>query len=151
MPDTFDISILREVQRNGKITVKELSEKVNLSPTPIFERLRKLEKEGFITGYHGHLDAKKLGLHLTVMCYVSLRNHQKDVIDNFQDAVKKLEEVRACYHIAGLYDYLLKVVVSDMEAYQKFVSEKLASLENIGNVQSSFVMKEIKSEVGIPL
>ncbi len=151
MPDHFDIAILREVQLNAKITVKELSEKVNLSPTPVFERLRKLEKEAYILGYHGRLNPQKLGFNLTVMCYVSLRNHQQDLIERFQEAVIGLEEVRACYHIAGMYDYLLKVVVKDMDSYQKFVSSKLASLENIGNVQSSFVMQELKSEVGIPL
>lgn len=146
MPDLYDIAILEEVQINAKITVKELSEKINLSPTPTFERLKKLEKEGYITGYHAKLDIKKLGLSLMVMCNVSLKIHQKDFIEKFQEEIIRFDEVKECYHIAGMYDYLLKIVVKDMDAYQLFVSKKLASLENIGNVQSSFVMIELKGE-----
>jgi len=148
MPDSFDKAILQEVQKNAKITVKELSESINLSPTPVFERLKKLEKDGYILGYHARLDGKKLGLNLTVMCYVSLRHHQRELIEKFQSDVIDFDEVRDCYHIAGMYDYLLKVVVTDMDAYQQFVSKKLASLDNIGNVQSSFVMTTLKSEIG---
>jgi Lrp/AsnC family leucine-responsive transcriptional regulator len=151
MTDVYDIAILREVQQNAKVTVKELSEKVNLSPTPVFERLKKLEKEGYITGYHARLNPKLLGLNLTVMCYVSLRYHQKDLIEIFMREVVRFPEVRECFHIAGMYDFLLRVMISDMDAYQQFVSHKLASMENIGNVQSAFVMSEIKSEVGIQI
>jgi len=151
MPDRYDIAILNEVQKNGKVTVKELSELISLSPTPVFERLKKLEKEGYITGYHARLDRKKLGLGLTVMCYVSLRQHQGELIEKFQSEIVSFDEVRDCYHIAGMYDYLLKVVVTDMEAYQQFISKKLASLDNVGTVQSSFVMSELKSETGFKL
>jgi DNA-binding Lrp family transcriptional regulator len=128
-----------------------LSEKVNLSPTPVFERLKKLEKEGYITGYHAKLNPKKLDLNLTVICYVSLRYHQKDLIEIFIREVVRFTEVRECFHIAGMYDFLLKVMISDMDAYQHFVNHKLASMDNIGNVQSAFVMSEIKSEAGIHL
>ena len=151
MTDVYDIAILREVQQNAKVTVKELSEKVNLSPTPVFERLKKLEKEGYITGYHARLNPKLLGFNLTVMCYVSLRYHQKDLIEIFMREVVRFPEVRECFHISGMYDFLLRVMISDMDAYQHFVSHKLASMENIGNVQSAFVMSEIKSEVGIQI
>lgn len=151
MIDKFDLAILAEVQKNGKITQKELSKIINLSPTPTYERVKKLEKDGFITGYHAHLDIRKLGYNLTALCYVSLRIHQKDVIERFQKEVVSFEEVRSCFHIAGQFDYLLKVVVKDMEAYQKFISTKLASLENIGNVQSSFVLSELKQEFGLQL
>ena len=142
MPDIYDIAILQEVQKNAKITVKELSEKINLSPTPT------LEREGYITGYHAKLDIKKLGLSLMVMCNVSLKIHQKDFIEKFQEEIIRFDEVKECYHIAGMYDYLLKIVVKDMDAYQQFVSKKLASLDNIGNVQSSFVMIELKEDIG---
>lgn len=151
MPDKYDMSILQEVQKNGKITVKELSDKINLSPTPTFERLKKLEKEGYIIGYHARLNLKKLGLSLIVMCNVSLKNHQKDIIEKFQEEIIRFDEVKECYHIAGMYDYLLKIVVKDMDAYQQFVSKKLASLDNIGNVQSSFVMIELKEDVGFKM
>lgn len=148
MPDPYDIAILQEVQKNAKITIKDLSEKINLSPTPTFERLKKLEKEGYITGYHAKLDIKKLGLSLMVMCNVSLKIHQKDFIEKFQEEIIRFDEVKECYHIAGMYDYLLKIIVKDMDAYQQFVSKKLASLDNIGNVQSSFVMIELKEDIG---
>ena len=148
MPDTFDTAILKEVQENAKITVKELSEKINLSPTPTFERLKKLEKDGYIKSYHAHIDAKKMGFGLVVMCNVSLKNHQKDMIEMFQEEIIRFHEVQECYHIAGMYDYLLKVVIKDMDAYQHFVSKKLVSLQNIGNVQSSFVMIELKNNAG---
>lgn len=148
MPDPYDIAILQEVQKNAKITIKDLSEKINLSPTPTFERLKKLEKEGYITGYHAKLGIKKLGLSLMVMCNVSLKNHQKDIIEKFQEEIIRFDEVKECYHIAGMYDYLLKIIVKDMDAYQQFVSKKLASLDNIGNVQSSFVMIELKEDIG---
>jgi len=148
MPDPYDIAILQEVQKNAKITIKDLSEKINLSPTPTFERLKKLEKEGYITGYHAKLDIKKLGLSLMVMCNVSLKNHQKDIIEKFQEEIIRFDEVKECFHIAGMYDYLLKIIVKDMDAYQQFVSKKLASLDNIGNVQSSFVMIELKEDIG---
>lgn len=148
MFDQYDLAILREVQENAKITIKDLSDRISLSPTPTFERLKKLEKDGIIKGYFARLDAKKLGLGLTVMCHVSLQHHQQELIEKFQSEIIGFDEVMDCYHIAGMYDYLLKVVVNDMDAYQLFVSKKLASLDNIGNVQSSFVMSELKSEIG---
>jgi len=148
MPDPYDVAILQEVQKNAKITIKDLSEKINLNPTTTLERLKKLEKEGYITGYHAKLDIKKLGLSLMVMCNVSLKNHQKDIIEKFQEEIIRFDEVKECYHIAGMYDYLLKIIVKDMDAYQQFVSKKLASLDNIGNVQSSFVMIELKEDIG---
>ncbi len=148
MIDQYDLAILREVQQNAKITIKDLSDRISLSPTPTFERLKKLEKDGIIKGYFACLNAKKLGLGLTVMCHVSLRHHQQELIEKFQSEIIGFDEVKDCYHIAGMYDYLLKVVVNDMDAYQLFVSKKLASLDNIGNVQSSFVMSELKSEIG---
>jgi DNA-binding Lrp family transcriptional regulator len=151
MTDAFDLAILKEVQENAKITIKELSDKINLSQTPTFERLRKLEKEGYITGYHAVLDMKKMGYGLTIMCNVSLKNHQKDIIEKFQEEIIHFDEVLECYHLAGLYDYLLKVVVRDMDSYQYFVSKKLASLDNIGNVQSSFVMTDLKKNIGLKL
>ncbi|MCZ2099978.1 MAG: Lrp/AsnC family transcriptional regulator [Chitinophagales bacterium] len=149
--DRIDVLILREVQQNAKTTIKELSEITGLSSTPIFERLRKMENEKIIQGYRAELNAQKLGFGLTVMCYVSLRSHQSELIYKFQEDVVKIEEVLECYHIAGVYDYLLKVIVYDIESYQKFLSDKLATLGNIGNVQSNFIMNTLKSNGGIPI
>lgn len=149
--DHIDVLILREVQQNGKTTIKELSEITGLSSTPIFERLRKMENEKIIQGYRAELNAQKLGFGLMVMCYVSLRSHQSELIYKFQEDVVKIEEVLECYHIAGVYDYLLKVIVYDIESYQKFLGDKLATLGNIGNVQSNFIMNTLKSNGGIPI
>lgn len=149
--DEIDLTILREVQKNAKVTIKEISEKTGLSSTPVFERQRKLESENFIVGYHAHLNFEKLGYHLIVMCYVSLRSHQSELIDKFQEEVVKIEEVLECYHIAGVFDYMLKVTVQDIAAYQKFISTKLATLGNIGNMQSNFVMNVLKPYTGVPI
>lgn len=149
--DNIDLIILREVQKNAKVTIKELSEKTGLSSTPIFERQKKLETENIITGYHAQLNPEKLGYHLIVMCYVSLRSHQSELIDKFQEEVVMIDEVLECYHIAGIFDYLLKVTVPNIAAYQKFVSTKMATLGNIGNMQSNFVMNVLKSYTGVPI
>lgn len=149
--DNIDLIILREVQKNAKVTIKELSEKTGLSSTPIFERQKKLESENIITGYHAQLNSEKLGYHLIVMCYVSLRSHQSELIDKFQEEVVMIDEVLECYHIAGIFDYLLKVTVPNIAAYQKFVSTKMATLGNIGNMQSNFVMNVLKSYTGVPI
>ncbi len=147
----IDKLILKEIQHNAKITLKELSEKCGLSPTPIFERLRKMEQEDIIKGYKTELNAVKLGYSLVVMCYVSLQNHQSDLINTFQKEVVKFDEVQECYHIAGVYDYLLKIIVPDIETYQIFINNRLATLDNIGNVQSNFVMNVLKTNAGIPI
>ncbi len=148
MLDEIDKEILRKLQDDSKITIKELSAELHLSPTPIFERIKKLEKESFILGYKSKLNRRKLGLSLMVICNISLNTHQKDFLEKFENDIKNFVEVKDCFHIAGMYDYLLTVLVKDMDAYQYFVSKKLASLDNIGKVQSSFVMTEVKSDDG---
>lgn len=145
MIDHYDRKILELLQSNAKLTIKEISSMIQLSVTPVFERIKKLEKEGYIRGYYARLNREKLGFNLMVICNVTLDTHQSQYIEKFESDVLHLEEVKACYHIAGTYDYLLMIVVKDVTEYQYFVSKKLASLEHIGKVQSSFVMKEIKA------
>jgi DNA-binding Lrp family transcriptional regulator len=145
MIDEIDKKILTELQRDSKQTIKELSEKMNLTPTPVFERIRKLEDNGFITAYKAHVDRFAIGLSLMVFCNISLKEHQAKYLAQFETDVQSLDEVLACYHLGGMYDYLLKVCVRNMDEYQNFVANKLANIGNIANVQSSFVMKEIKS------
>lgn len=144
--DSIDIQILKLLQNDAKRTVKEISSVLGLTSTPIYERVKRLEKLGFITGYHARLNKAKLGFDLVAFCMVSLEAHHADMITQFQRDIQKLPEVFECYHMAGNVDYLLKIVVEDMAHYQKFVAEKLAKLNNIGRVQSSFVMKEVKNE-----
>ncbi|MFT5386070.1 MAG: Lrp/AsnC family leucine-responsive transcriptional regulator, partial [Saprospiraceae bacterium] len=118
---------------------------------PIFDRIKRLEKEGFIKGYSTIIDKEKLGFKLVAFCTVRLERHHKDCLNEFERDVKELPEVAECYHIAGMFDYLLKVYVKDMVDYQYFITKNLASLKNIGRVQSSFVMTEVKNDNVLPL
>lgn len=151
MIDSVDKSILRLLQRNAKITVKEMTERLSLTATPIHERIKKLEKLGYIDGYKASLNRSSLGLNLVVYCSISLKDQQTENLEQFEKDVHKFSEIVEVYHIAGSFDYLLKVMVLDMEMYHEFVSKRLASLENIARVQSSFVMTEVKPFGGIPV
>ena len=150
MIDATDSKILTLLQQDGKMTTKEVSAKLGLTITPVHERIKKLERNGYINHYTAIVDRKKVGLNLLVFCSVSLKNHQRAYIGKFESDIRHLSEVVECYHIGGMFDYLLKVVIHDMDEYQSFISTKLADLDNIGNVQSSFVMSEIKCSSQLP-
>jgi len=150
-PDELDIRIMQLLQENAKYTIKEISSYLHLTPTPVFERIKKLEADGFIKGYEARLDRKKVGKNLLVFCQVVLESHHRDKIKTFERDVVQFSEILECHHIAGNNDYLMKILVGNMDEYQNFIKNKLASLENIGKVQSSFVMSEIKSDHKIPL
>ncbi|MCF8246607.1 MAG: Lrp/AsnC family transcriptional regulator [Saprospiraceae bacterium] len=141
--DALDLRILDLLQEDAYATHKEIASKLNMTTTPIFERIKRLERDGIIRKYTAVLDRQKLGLKLAAFCDVQLKVHSTPFLEKFELEIQSIEEVQEVYHIAGMYDYLLKVVVKDMESYQAFVSKKLAALDNIGRVQSSFVMKEI--------
>ncbi len=149
--DPIDRSILHLLQKNGKITIKEIAERLLLSTTPIFERVKKLERDGYIKSYKAILDRKKVGLQLMAFCNITLNLHQKDFIKKFEKDIQQFPEVVECYHVAGMFDYLIKIYAQDMEQYQDFLSNKLASLENISKVQSSFVMTEVKDFSYLPI
>ncbi len=142
--DTIDKHILMALQANARLNAKELAQIVGLSVTPTYERLKKLDKLELIAGYVTLLKPEAIGRGLTAWCNVSLRLHSLPLLKAFEQAVNNIDEVMECYHIAGNYDYLLKVSVKDMNAYQHFITIKLAALDNIGNVQSSFVMTPVK-------
>jgi DNA-binding Lrp family transcriptional regulator len=142
--DPTDKRILQLLQENADHTNKEIAHKLGMSVTPIFERIRKLKNNGIIQRVIAIVDKKALGKTLTAYCNVSLKEHAMDFLEKFEKEVAQLAEVQECYHIAGHYDYMLKVNIKDIETYQLFITKKLAGLENIGNVKSSFVMKEIK-------
>lgn len=142
--DVIDKKILTELQFDSKQTIKELSDKINLTPTPVYERIKKLEENGYIIGYKAQIDRFSIGLSLMVFCNISLKEHQAKFLSQFEKDIQPLDEVMACYHLGGMYDYLLKICVRNMDDYQKFIANKLANIKNIANVQSSFVMKEIK-------
>lgn len=151
MLDATDRRILQLLQSDGKMKIKEIAAELGMTNTPIFERIKRLEKEGYIQHYTAVLDKEKLGFALTAFCSVTLEQHHKAYLDQFEMDVVQLPEVNACYHIAGMFDYLLKIHVKDMQHYQQFITDKLASLANIGRVQSSFVMTEIKVDQSLPL
>lgn len=149
--DTIDRSILQMLQEDAFLTTKEIAERVHMSTTPVFERVKRLEREGVITRYVALLDRRKVGLPMLAFCDVSLKEHNRDYLIRFEQEVMELPEVVECHHITGAFDYLLKIVVQDMDAYQQFLKNKLASLENIGHVQSHFVMTEVKNSTAVPL
>lgn len=151
MIDSTDKLILALLQNDGKITYKEVASQLNLTTTPVYERIKRLEREGYIKSYKAILDRKKIGLNLLVFCNISLKEHQASYLSQFEKDIKKFNEVIACYHIAGMYDYLIKISVEDMDVYQYFIANKLANIKNIARVQSSFVMTEVKSAVDLPL
>ena len=142
--DHTDLNILNILQTDAYATNKEIAARLNMTSTPVFERVKRLEREGYIKQYVALLDRKMLGLAVVAYCNVQLKEHSTSFLEKFELDIQTLDEVQEVFHIAGNYDYLLKVVVGDMDAYQAFVSKKLAALDNIGRVQSSFVMKEIK-------
>ncbi|KAA1246124.1 Lrp/AsnC family transcriptional regulator [Aquimarina sp. RZ0] len=149
--DKTDRSILNLLQKDGKITIKEIAERLNLTTTPIFERVKKLEREGIIKSYKAIVDRKKAGLQLMAFCNVTLNLHQTDYLKKFEKDIQQFPEVTECYHVAGMFDYLVKIYAEDMEHYQYFLSNKLASLDNISKVQSSFVMTEVKDFSFLPI
>ena len=149
--DDIDIKILKELQKDSNLTTKQLSELVNLSSTPVFERVKKLEAKGLIKKYVAVLDYEKLNKGLVVFCNITIKQHTKEIGNQFVQDILSLDEVTECYNISGDYDFLLKVIVRDMKDYQNFVINRLGSIENIGSAHSTFVMGEIKNTYGIPI
>lgn len=142
--DGKDLAILRLLQENARITVKEISDKVHLSTTPVHERIKRMEETGVIKQYATLVDHTKVKKGLMVICYVSLKQHSKEAGDKFIKTIQELNEVIECYNISGEFDFMLKVVSEDMNAYYDFHVNKLSQIENMGHVQSVFVMGIIK-------
>jgi Lrp/AsnC family transcriptional regulator, leucine-responsive regulatory protein len=142
--DTKDLEILKYLQQNARITVKEISDKVHLSTTPVHERIRRMEESGVITKYITLVNAAKIGKGLMVICYVSLRQHSKNAGAKFIKSIMEMNEVLECLTISGEFDFMLKVVTENMDSYYDFHVNRLSEIENVGNVQSVFVMGVIK-------
>ena len=150
MIDEIDSKILTLLQKDGKMTFKEIANELDLTTTPVYERIKKMEKNGVIQSYKAIVDRRKLGLQLLVFCNVSLKEHQASFLENFENDIVNFPEVISCYHIAGMYDYLIQLTVKDMDEYQVFISKKIANINNIAKVQSSFVMTEVKTNQDLP-
>lgn len=142
--DQKDMAILRLLQENARMTVKEIGDKVMLSATPVHERIKRMEASGVIRSYATLLEPGKVDKGLMVICYVSLKEHNRDAGGKFIKAINAMNEVIACYNISGEFDFMLKVVCKDMNAYYDFHVNKLGLTENVGNMQSVFVMGVVK-------
>lgn len=142
--DEIDVKLLKALQKDAKANTKELCALLNLSKTPVYERIHRLEKEGVITGYAATIDNRKVGLPLVVFCNVSLAVHDDEHIQRFKEDIARIDEVMECYSTGGHYDFLLKVVLKDLDQYNTFVFERLTKVHGIVKMQSSFVLSEIK-------
>ncbi|OGS69480.1 MAG: AsnC family transcriptional regulator [Flavobacteria bacterium RIFCSPLOWO2_12_FULL_35_11] len=149
--DLTDKKILNLLQQNSKANIKEIALKIGLTQTPTYERIKRLEKAGVIKNYIAVLDKEKVGYTIEVFCQVTLMVHSKDMITRFENAINKIDEVMECFHVAGNYDYLLKIIVKDMNSYQTFLKNKLSVLDSVANVQSTFVMSSTKDSTGFML
>lgn len=142
--DETDLIILRVLQEDAKKTAKEIAARLNLTASPVYERIKRLEKDGFIKRQVVLLEKKLFNLPVTAFCQVSMRYHDKTFIEKFEEQIQALEEVQECYHMAGRVDFILKINSKSLEDYHNFVKYKLSKIENIGELNTTFVLKDIK-------
>lgn len=147
--DKTDLMILQALQHNARLTNKELAAQVHLSPTPVFERWKRMEREGIIQRYVTVLDADKLNLGFIVFCQVKLRRLNTDIANEFTERIQQIPEITECYNISGHFDYLLKIHSHDMTQYQQFLLNTLGRIDSVASIESTFVMDEIKHSYGI--
>ncbi|MBF0694739.1 MAG: Lrp/AsnC family transcriptional regulator [Flavobacterium sp.] len=143
--DALDKKLLLLLQQDTKSTTKELSLKLNLSVTAVYERIKKLERGGIIAKYVALLDPVKIDKNFTVFCHLKLTQHTREFITKFESQVVKLDAVLECYHVSGDYDYILKIAVKDMDAYREFLLSKLTTLGHIGSTHSTFMISAVKN------
>ncbi len=151
MLDKTDKIILNLLQNDANITNKEIAALTGLTITPVYERVKKMLFTGIIKQNVALLDRKKIGLDLMVLISISLKHHMKADVNHFMEVVVKLIEVVECFHLTGTFDFQLKVLVSDMDEYQDFLLNKLSALDNIGHIESYFVMTEVKNTTSLPI
>ena len=147
--DDKDTDILRALQRNARLTNKELASQVHLSTTPTYERVKRLERLGFIKQYATILDAEKLNKGFAVFCSIKLRRLNRDMANAFCEMIRDIPEVTECYNISGSFDYLLRIQSPDMRYYQQFLLNVIGHHENIATLESTFVMEEIKHDYSV--
>jgi len=149
--DKLDISILRALQRDGRISYVDLADKVGLSSTPCIERVKRLEKEGYITGYHAHLDPEKLGYNMLVFVEISLSYQSPDAFMKFSEAVRQLPYILECHLVSGDADYLIKARINGMSEYRALLGDMLLTLPGVKNSKSYIVMEEVKESLELPV
>lgn len=143
--DEIDKKLVHLLQTDSKKTTKELASKLNLSVTAVYERIKKLEREGIIQKYVALLNRNKIDKGFVVFCHLKLLQHTKEFIKQFEKEVIKLDEVLECFHVSGDYDYILKICVKNMEEYREFMVTKLTTLQHIGSTHSTFMIGEVKN------
>jgi Lrp/AsnC family leucine-responsive transcriptional regulator len=143
--DATDKKLLALLQNDSKKTTKELAVKLHLSVTAVYERIRKLEREGIINRYVALLNRNKIHKGFVVFCHLKLIQHSKEFLTKFEQEVVKLDEVLECFHVSGDYDYILKICVKNMEEYREFMVTKLTTLQHIGSTHSTFMIGEVKN------
>ena len=150
--DRYDRHILDILQRDGRISNQELAERIGLSPSPCLRRVRALEESGLIMGYRAMVDSKRLGYSLMALLHISMDRHTPERFANFEATVGEYPEVQQCYLVTGQEaDYLLKVVVPDIDHYQQFLLNKITRIEGVSGVHSSFVMRRVIDTSALPL
>lgn len=149
--DAIDYQILKILQEEGRVTNLELSQRIGLSPAPTLERVKKLENKKIIEGYHARLNKQKLNLGVSVFIQVSLSRQVQNVISKFRERIHQIPEVIEMYQITGNADYLLKVLVQDIPAFERLIADKFSKMEEIGHVQTMLIISEVKSSKVLPL
>ncbi len=149
--DEFDKKILRALQRNGDYSMNELGDVVGLSHTPCWRRVKKLEEDGYIEKKITLLNAEKLNLNVSVHAYISIKSHDEESLVNFESSVKDVQEIVECYSITGEKDYLLRIVVGSVEAYEQLLKQTLVHLPNVSSVNSVFALKQVKYQTELPI
>ena len=149
--DAIDRRIIAAIQDDGRITTNDLAEKVGLSPSPCARRLRLLENSGVIAGYTAIIDQKKVGLPISAFASIKLERQREEDLDRFAEAVARWPEVADCYLMTGQRDYLMRIVVRDLEAYEAFIKDKLSRLDGVASIETSFALGQVKRSERLPL
>jgi Lrp/AsnC family transcriptional regulator, leucine-responsive regulatory protein len=149
--DSLDKQILMLLQHDCSLKTKEVAAHIGLSITPTYDRIKRLEKNGVIEKYVAIVNQKTVDKSVTVICHITLQKHEQSLLTKFENDIKDVKEIVACFHIAGNYDYILKVIVPNLDAYSDFIKNTIATIKNVSNVHSSFVMSAIKNETAISL
>lgn len=149
--DEIDRKILRALQVEGKTPIAELADMVGLSPSPCARRVRLLEKAGIIKGYTAIVDQKRVGLPISAFASIKLERQREEDLDRFEEALSRWPEVLDCYLMTGQRDYLMRIVVADLEAYERFIKDKLTRLENISSIETSFALGQVKRSEALPI
>lgn len=149
--DRTDFKILHHLQNNGRISNAELADLVGLSPSPCLRRVKALEQAGIIKRYAAIVDAKAVGLPISIFVNVSLQRQERSSLEKFEEQIAKYAEIMECYLMTGSFDYVLRIVVPDLDSYERFLAEKLTRTPGVANIQSSFTLKQVVYKTELPL